>query len=427
MTVLVCDDDPSARFVIKRLLTQQLGCTIAECGDGIEALSRLDQGDIDLVVLDIQMPQMDGVEVLEAIRAMPALKGMPVIMVSSERREEVVLKLVRLGIDGYVLKPLRSEKVLAALDPLRPRLRSREGRSRSGASMPSAFGPDSPVMLVEGNPDYRHFFASQASSVGPIVEAPSGAVALGLFRQSPVRLVFVGADVGVLRGELLVQKLRAIAASQPLRLVAVADGATAADAHKLGFDDVMPRSFLPDTFRAELRKFAQIPGSTSVVTAMLGDVEQAITSAARQVFGMMLDVELQEAVPSSASASQVQTSADITVHGRYVLVFSLWATVPSLMALSARMLGTRAEEVTEQDYLSTGGELVNLIVGRLHAFLDERHIRAECSLPRTENHAVPPAAGGEERAAQCCLAVPGTPIEIQMTVDVRASSEASVG
>ena len=77
----------------------------------------------------------------------------------------------------------------------------------------------------------------------------------------------------------------------------------------------------------------------------------AITSAARQVFGMMLDVELQEAVPSSASASQVRTSADVTVHGHYVLVFSLWATVPSLMALSARMLGTRVEEVTEQDYL----------------------------------------------------------------------------
>lgn len=427
MTVLVCDDDPSARFVIKRLLARHLGCTVAECGDGIEALSRLDRGDIDLVVLDIQMPQLDGVEVLQAIRALPALKGMPVIMVSSERREEVVLTLVRLGIDGYVLKPLRTEKVLAALEPLRSRLRSRRATPQPGAVQQAAFGPDSPAMVVEGNLDYRHFFVSQASSVGVIVEAASGAAALGLFRQSPVRIVFIGADVGVLRGELLVQKLRAIAGDQPLRLVAIADGVTAADAHRLGFDDAITRSFLPEVFRADLRRFTQVAGPVSAVTTMLGDLEQAITSAARQVFGMMLDVELQEAVPSSDAAPQIRTSADITIQGRYLLVFSLWATVPSLSALSARMMGTRVEDVSEQDYLSTGSELVNLITGRLHALLDERQIGSDCSLPRTGSHAALPPASNGERAAHRCLAVPGTPVEIQMAVDVSASSGASVG
>lgn len=419
MTVLVCDDDPSARFVIKRLLAQQLGCTVAECSDGVEALSRLDRGDIDLVVLDIQMPQLDGVEVLEAIRALPALKGLPVIMVSSERREEVVLRLVRLGIDGYVLKPLRAEKVTAALDPLRARLRARERRTRSDATTQLAFGPESPAMLVEGNLDYRHFFVSQASSMGPIVEVVSGAAALGSFRQSPVRVVFVGSDVGVLRGELLAQKLRTMAGDQPLRLVAVVDAAHATEAPKLGFDDVMVRSFLPEVFRAELRRFTQVPGPVAAVMTLFGDLGQTLVSAAQQVFGMMLDAELEPAAPAAAAAPLVRTTADIVIQGRHVMLFGLWATPASLAELSARMLGIPVEDVTDADRGSTGCELTNLLTGRLHAVLDERHVPSECSLPRTETDAglqVPDDI--EQRGVHRCLRVPGSTAEIQLTVEI---------
>ena len=416
MTVLVCDDDPSARFVIKRLLTQQLGCTVAECGDGVEALSRLDRGDIDLVVLDIQMPQLDGVEVLEAIRTRPALKGLPVIMVSSERREEIVLRLVRLGIDGYVLKPLRAEKMTAAIDPLRARLRSREGRTRPDASTPLAFGPDSPAMLVEGNPDYRRFFVSQASTIGPMVEAVSGTAALASFRQSPVRVVFVGADVGVLRGELLAQKLRTMAGDQPLRLVAVVD---AVDTSMQGFDDVMMRSLLPDAFHAELRRFTQVPGPVAAVTALFGDLGETLTSAARQVFGMMLDAELEAAAPAVPAGPLVRTAADIVIHGRHLMVFGFWATSAALAELSARMLGIPVQNVTDEDRLSTGCELTKLLTGRLHAVLDEHHVPSECSLPRTEIDAGSQVPGDiENRGVHRCLTVPGTAVEVQLTVEI---------
>ena len=419
MTVLVCDDEPSSRFLIKRLLAQQLGCTVAECGDGVEALSRLDRGDIDLVVLDIQMPKLDGVEVLEAIRAMPALKGLPVIMVSSERREEIVLRLVRLGIDGYVLKPLRAEKVMAALEPIRARLRSRERRARTDASTQLAFGPDSPAMLVEGNLDYRHFFVSQASSIGPIVEAVSGAAALASFRLSPVGVVFIGADVGVLRGELLAQKLRTMAGDQPLRLVAVVDAVHVAEAQKQGFDDVMTRSFLPDAFRAELRRFTQVPGPVAAVTALVGDLGQTLTSAAQQVFGMMLDAELEAAVPAAPTGPLVRTAADVVIQGRHLMVFGLWATSESLAELSARMLGIPVENVTEEDRLSTGRELTNLLTGRLHAVLDEHHVPSECSLPRTDADAGSQLPDDiDDRGVRRCLRVPGTAAEIQLTIEI---------
>ncbi len=417
MTVLVCDDDPSARFVMKRLLVRQFGCTVVECGDGVEGLARLDEGDIDLVVLDIQMPQLDGVEVLEAIRAMPSFEGLPVIMVSSERREEIVLRLVRLGIDGYVLKPLRVEKVMAALEPIRARLRSREPRARPGSSTPLAFGPDSPAMLVEGNLDYRHFFVSQASRIGPIIEAVSGAAALGSFRLSPVQVVFVGADVGVLRGELLAQKLRTMAGDKPLRLVAVVDAEQAADGKKQGFDDLMVRSFLPDAFRAELRRFTAVPGPIAAVTALVGDLGQTLTSAAQQVFGMMLDAELETAVPAVPAAPLVHTAADVVIQGRHRMVFGLWATSEALAALSARMLGVPVENVTQEDGLSTGRELTNLLTGRLHAVLDERHVPSECSLPRTEVDAALQLPDDiDDRGVHRCLRLPGTATEIQLTV-----------
>lgn len=123
MHVLVCDDDAATRFVVRRLLVRTFGCTVAECADGIEALRLVKAGNFDLLVLDIEMPVMDGVEALEAIRQSGEFKHLPVVMLSKERREDVIVRLIKLGVGGYVLKPLRHEPLIAALKAVEPTLR----------------------------------------------------------------------------------------------------------------------------------------------------------------------------------------------------------------------------------------------------------------------------------------------------------------
>jgi CheY-like chemotaxis protein len=94
MRVLVCDDDPAARFVAKRWLTSALGCTVTDCEDGVQALELLSSHPFDLALIDLDLPRLNGVEVVEAIRANELTRDLPIVILSQERREDVVRTLV---------------------------------------------------------------------------------------------------------------------------------------------------------------------------------------------------------------------------------------------------------------------------------------------------------------------------------------------
>jgi CheY-like chemotaxis protein len=119
MQVLVCDDDPTTRFVIKRMLTHNFGCTVSECGDGAQALELVAKEKFTFVLLDLEMPGMNGLETLEAIRKSAETKHIPVIVLSNERRREIVQRLLELGISEYLLKPPRAESLVPKIQKLR--------------------------------------------------------------------------------------------------------------------------------------------------------------------------------------------------------------------------------------------------------------------------------------------------------------------
>jgi CheY-like chemotaxis protein len=103
--VLVADDDPVVRFVLKRLLTSTLKCVVDEAADGGEALRAIAKTDYRLVLLDLRMPVFDGLQTLGQIRSNPKSATLPVVVLSSTRADEVVRQAVRLGIEDYLVKP----------------------------------------------------------------------------------------------------------------------------------------------------------------------------------------------------------------------------------------------------------------------------------------------------------------------------------
>ena len=94
MNVLVCDDDKATRFVVKRILTQNFGLTVTECCDGLEALQALSKGRYHFMLIDVEMPNMSGIEVLELLRESEATKSFPVIVLSHVRDGEAIQHLV---------------------------------------------------------------------------------------------------------------------------------------------------------------------------------------------------------------------------------------------------------------------------------------------------------------------------------------------
>jgi len=113
LDVLIVDDSAAIRKILQRVLKQAeipLG-EIYEAGDGVEALATLRKQKVGLVLSDINMPNMDGLEFLTQLRAEPAWQKLPVVMVSTEGTHGKVLEAVERGASGYVRKPFTAEQI----------------------------------------------------------------------------------------------------------------------------------------------------------------------------------------------------------------------------------------------------------------------------------------------------------------------------
>lgn len=113
MDVLIVDDSAAIRKILQRVLRQTempIG-TIHEAGDGIEALALLEKQTVGLILSDINMPNMDGLEMLGKIKANDAYKAVPVIMITTEGNQNKVMEAVALGAAGYVRKPFTTEQI----------------------------------------------------------------------------------------------------------------------------------------------------------------------------------------------------------------------------------------------------------------------------------------------------------------------------
>ena len=105
MKFLIVDDFSTMRRVVRGLL-KEMGCShAAEAEDGAEALSLLRTQRFDFVVSDINMPNMDGFALLQAIKADAALRHLPVLMVTAEARKEDIVLAAQSGASGYIVKP----------------------------------------------------------------------------------------------------------------------------------------------------------------------------------------------------------------------------------------------------------------------------------------------------------------------------------
>lgn len=120
MDVLIVDDSAAIRKILQRVLRQTempIG-NIHEAGDGVEALAMLSANKVGLVLSDINMPNMDGLEFLSKLKSDEANKDLPVIMITTEGNQNKVMEAVNLGASGYVRKPFTTEQIKEKLTGL---------------------------------------------------------------------------------------------------------------------------------------------------------------------------------------------------------------------------------------------------------------------------------------------------------------------
>lgn len=122
MKILVVDDFSTMRRIIKNLLKDLGFSSIQEADDGNTALPMLQQGDFDFVVTDWNMPGMQGIDLLRAIRSDDSLKHLPVLMVTAEAKKEQIVAAAQAGVNGYVVKPFTAATLKEKLEKIFERL-----------------------------------------------------------------------------------------------------------------------------------------------------------------------------------------------------------------------------------------------------------------------------------------------------------------
>jgi len=113
-TILVVDDDPTI-LMIAEMILKKASYNVICAKSGLEGLANLSQNSVDLLLLDVLMPFMDGLETLKQIREDPKLKTMPVILLTGESDLETVKKAKDLGATDYILKPINQDLLLSKL------------------------------------------------------------------------------------------------------------------------------------------------------------------------------------------------------------------------------------------------------------------------------------------------------------------------
>jgi two-component system chemotaxis response regulator CheY len=105
MRILTVDDSATMRRIIKNQLKQAGFEEVEEAGNGKEAMVKLGQGQYDLLITDWNMPEMSGLELVKEVRRTEAIKGIPILMVTTVAEKEEIVIALKAGVNNYVVKP----------------------------------------------------------------------------------------------------------------------------------------------------------------------------------------------------------------------------------------------------------------------------------------------------------------------------------
>lgn len=249
MKILIADDDPIVRAVVARVVRQSSDDLI-ETENGLDALQAIERDDPDVLITDLQMPVLDGFELVQTVRASVRHRAMPIVCLSSVSDRDAIARLAEMGITDYVLKPIRPRD-------LAERLRmvvTKHGKWKlERDSSPSTATPA--VLIIDPDAAFRSLVALALAPDFVVIEAPTGAAGVTAFRTRTPRIatVLISEGLQLLDEERVTGLLRRLAVDEsatPPTVILVSASESVSSEKAAGFDGVIRRTLVSGDFLA---------------------------------------------------------------------------------------------------------------------------------------------------------------------------------
>jgi two-component system, chemotaxis family, chemotaxis protein CheY len=428
MRTLVVDDDPNIRGIVRRVLTRRFDALdIVECEDGLAALELLSKGEYDFVLLDVSMPLMDGLDVLQSVRRAPVIAKIPVIMMTGNNDEHTIRQAMKLGVNDFILKPIHPtqlcERVLKILTHSSGN-GERKGPTRH-AFRPLSLTPGTSVLLADGSAEFREFFHKTVSSLCTVHTSSSGLAAFQHCLDQPPYALFVGSELGLITGEVLVRKLRALPRLCAVRLVGIETERNLLQVRKRGiYEAVIIRSFVHEVFKEGMESLLRAPVSKAADLPGVPDLKLLAISAAEESLSGSIGKHV---ALRPASNRLMQASAAVTLRvGADNLPLTVRLSTPANGV--ERLAANAAQRLLIDD--ATPDTAMVTLVGRLgDSLADElrgRNLSVTCEAPTvTRQPPRRPANSTDDHGVCLEFDVPNDKLSLRVTLAVGANGKAA--
>jgi len=253
LKILIIEDDESTRFLLKRILKRRYTCAVIEAENGEIGLNALQEYLPDLVLLDLTMPVMDGIETLGKIRSNPIFKNIPVLVITALNEKELVGSLAEKGISDYILKPIDPDLTFKRIQKIINNILINSNKQGKKENVYSDAGLNQ-ILIVDKDAEFKTFFSSQLSNKYIIHEASSGIEGLNIYSQHNPNYIFVSDKIGMLDKKILTEKVREIAEKKEVLIYLLTDDAKDFSSRIFFFDGILKKTSDSVLFLKEFSK-----------------------------------------------------------------------------------------------------------------------------------------------------------------------------
>ena len=385
--ILIVDDEPTVRHLLGRWIGRSMTAEVLEAEDGLQALESIAAQGVDLVIADIKMPVLNGIEMLSIIRADPANADLEVIVASGAGNEDTVRQAIGLGVSDYLLKPLQQERVITRLEKARQRVmearqkkKGRQDRSRTR------------ILVADPDPNFCDF-ASAALSVQFDVQTTRtvGDVLVRVLRWKP-DLILLSPELPGPPLEFMLGKVGNLGGRNELRVFLLVDS----ESQVPDSEDVagwLPHTYVPESFLSNVVQLLEgaAPPKHGILS-WVGSLKPEIVTALRQSLGMMTGEEPTDAEPPEGDPEfdLFGTMALDSDSDDLRLAVHMDCKRRSARTLVTTMLDCEEGDIDEESESSGIQEMLNVIAGRIKNSCATRKIDVLLGLPEISDQAPQP-------------------------------------